>query len=257
MAVNFHTRAGRFWCGIAFVFLSVLVESSWAEGERLNIVTEEWAPYNYSDNGSLKGFSVDIARAIAKDLKADIDIQIFPSIRAKLMLEGNPRTMMITMLRTAEREDKYKWVGPLVDSSIYFYKKKGDPLVITTLEDVKKVRSICTRQAGLVFDRLMAAGFSNLNPSAVGGSSIYQMLINGRCDLAISDSPLGVMHVLKQMNYSLDAVVRTPVKFVELPAYIACSKDIPDAEIARWQKALDKIKVSDAYKAMVRDISEK
>ncbi|APW44044.1 hypothetical protein RS694_16890 [Rhodoferax saidenbachensis] len=257
MAVNFHWRVRRIWCVIAFVFLSVLVESSWADDEKLNIVTEEWAPYNYSENGSLKGFSVDIARAIAKDLKADIEIQIFPSMRAKLMLEGNPRTMMITMLRTAEREEKYKWVGPLVDSSIYFYKKKGDPLVISTLEDAKKVHSICTRQAGLVFDRLVAAGFSNLNPSAAKGSSIYKMLINGRCDLAISDSPLGVIHVLKQMNYSLEAVVRTPVKFVELPAYIACSKDIPDAEITRWQKALDKIKVSDAYKAMIRDISDK
>ncbi|KQV88181.1 ABC transporter substrate-binding protein [Pelomonas sp. Root1237] len=241
---------------IAFAVSCALAGSCWAADRRLSIVTEEWAPYNYSEDGALTGFSVEVVRAIAQALNADIDIQLMPSMRAKASLEGNQRTMLITMLRTPERETKYKWIGPLGDSSIYFYKRKGNPLEVSTLEDTKKVRSICSRRGGLTTSRMQAAGFTNLEAGASDGKAVYRMLIFGRCDLAVSDSPLGVIHLLKQMNYSLDAVVQTPVKLITSPIYIACSKDISDAEIARWQAALDKLKSSGAFQAILKKYTE-
>lgn len=228
------------------IFFGVVLVSPWSE-ERLSVVTEEWAPYNYEDEGLVKGFSVDLLREIALDLKQPIEIELVPSMRAKAMLEGNPRTMMITMLRTADRESKYKWIGPLGDTSIYFYQRKNSPLVISSLEDAKKVGSIACRQSGLVYSLLRAAGFTNLEAVATSGQSVYEMLLRGRTDLAVSDSPLGVIYLLKQMNYPLDAVVQTPVKIVELPAYIACSKDIPDSEVELWQKSLDRLKKSGRF----------
>ena len=69
---------------------------------------------------------------------------------------------MITMLRTQELEQRYQWIGPLGDGVIYFYKMQGNPLVISTLEDAKKVRLIACRHAGLVFNRdFPLAPFSN------------------------------------------------------------------------------------------------
>lgn len=233
-----------------------LVASAWAANPKLKIVTEEWAPYNYSEAGVPKGFSVEIVQAIAQSLGTDIDIQLLPSMRAKASLESNQRTMLITMLRTPERETQYKWIGPLGDSAIYFYKREGSPLAIATLEDAKKVSSICARQGGLAISRLRAAGFTNLDAGASDGKTVYKMLIFGRCDLAVSDSPLGVSHLLKQMNYPLDAVVQTPVKLLTSSAYIACSKDIPDTEIARWQMALDKLKASGAFQTILKKYME-
>jgi polar amino acid transport system substrate-binding protein len=240
---------------IAMAACSVLAGASWAADQKLHIVTEEWAPYNYSEDGALKGFSVDIVRAIAQGLNADIDIQLLPTMRAKASLEGNRRTMLITMLRTPERENKYKWIGPLGDSSIYFYKRKGDPLEVSTLADAKTVRSICSRQGGLTTSRLLAAGFTNLETGASDGNGVYRMLIFGRCDLAVGDAPLGVTHLLKQMGFAPDAVVQTPVKLITSPLYIACSKDISDAEIARWQAALDNLKSSGVFQALLKKYS--
>lgn len=241
---------------IALAAGCALAGACWAAEQKLSIVTEEWAPYNYSEDGAIKGFSVEIVRAIAQGLNADIDIQLLPTMRAKASLEGNKRTMLITMLRTPERETKYKWIGPLGDSAIYFYKRKGNPLGVATLEDAKSVRSICSRQGALTTSRLLAAGFTNLETGASDGTAVYRMLIFGRCDLAVSDSPLGVVHLLKQMNYPPDAVVQTPVKLISSPIYIACSKDIPDAEIARWQAALDKLKSSGVFQAILKKYSE-
>jgi len=241
---------------MALALSCALSGACWAAGQKINIVTEEWAPYNYSKDGGLTGFSVEIVRAIAQQLDADIDMQLLPSMRAKASLEGNRRTMLITMLRTPERETKYKWIGPLGDGAIYFYKRKGSPIEVATLEDARKVRSICSRYGGVTTAKLQAAGFTNIEAGATDGQAVYKMLMLGRCDLAVSDSPLGVIHLMKQIGHAPDAVVQTPVKLVASPLYIACSKDISDAEIARWQAALDGLKSSGAFQAILKKYAE-
>lgn len=227
-----------------FIFFA---STLWAQDSKLYIVTEEWAPYNYTEDDVLKGVSVEIVQNIISEIKANAQINIFPSMRASRMLNSGNRMMLITMMRTPEREEKYNWIGPLGDAAIYFYKKKGNPIVISTLEEAKKVPLIACRHAGLVFNVLKAAGFTNLDSSATDGISIYKKLLHGRCDLGISDVPLGVRYILKQMDYPVDALVQTSVKVVEAQLYIACSRDIPISEIAIWQKALDKMKASGVY----------
>jgi len=254
---GFAARCARaLACLVSWALAGLPVGSCLAADQRLSIVTEEWAPYNYAEGGVVKGQSVEVVQALARSLAVPIDIQLLPSMRATVALDSQPRTMMITMLRTPEREARYKWIGPLGESSIYFYKRKGSPLAINSLEDAKKVPLICARQAGLTVSRLRAAGFTNLNSSAFEGKAVYRMLLFGRCDLAVSDSPLGVAHALKQMGFPPDAVVQTPVKILSLPLFIACSKDFPDAEIARWQTALDAMKRSGAFQAILRKYGE-
>ncbi|MEK7394943.1 MAG: ABC transporter substrate-binding protein [Fibrobacterota bacterium] len=173
-------------------------------------------------------------------------------MRASQILNSEPRTVMITMLRTPDREKQYKWIGPLGDGAIYFYKKKGSALVVESIDDAKNARSVACRNAGLVRNVLREKGFKNLDATAASGESIYRKLMTDRCDLAVSDAPLGVKHLLKQWRLPLDTIVQTPVKIVESRMYIACSKDIPDAEIDLWQHALDKLKATGVYDAIGR-----
>lgn len=236
---------------VLFVF-TFFTATLWAQESEITIATEEWAPYNYTENGVLKGSSVEIVQNIIDDLQANAQIRVYPNMRTTQILNGTSRAMMITMFRTPEREEKYNWIGPLAEGAIYFYKKKGDPLVISTLEDAKKVKTIATRHAGLVFSTMKAAGFTNMDSTANDGISIYKKLLTGRCDLAISDSPLGVKYLLKQLNYSPDALVQTAVSIVDSQLYIATSKDIPPNEIARWQESLDKMKASGVYDQILK-----
>lgn len=243
-------------CAVAGALAVLPVGAGWGADQKLNVVTEEWPPYNYVEGGVVKGLSVEVVQALARALEVQIDIRLLPSMRTTVALDNQPRTLMITMLRTPEREARYKWIGPLGESSIYFYKRKGSPLAIDSLEDAKKVPLICARHAGLTVSRLKAAGFANLDASALDGKAAYRMLLFGRCDLAVSDSPLGVAHALKQLGVPPDAVVQTPVKLLSLPLFIACSKDIPDAEVARWQAALVELKRSGAFQAILKKYGE-
>jgi len=223
-----------------------------AQPKPVALVTEEWAPYNYTGVGKLEGYSVEIVQALEKELHLDCPIRMLPGMRAKLVLESQPRTMMITMLRTPERETLYKWIGPLGDGAIYFYKRKGNPLVVTSLEEARKAPLVACRNGGLVRNRLREDGFSNLDTTATDGPSIYRKLLLGRCDLAVSDAPLGVRHLLREWKLPPDTLVQTSVKIVESPLYIACSRDIPDTEIAAWQAALENLRTAGTLDALWR-----
>lgn len=108
---------------------------------------------------------------------------------------------------------------------------------------------IASRQAGLVFNTLTALGFSNLDASAYSSKQLYGKLLRGRADLAISDSPLGVRYLLKQMGLAEDALQQTPVKLLESDLYIAASLDFSDSEIALWQQALNRLKARGSWSA--------
>jgi polar amino acid transport system substrate-binding protein len=231
---------------------SVLPAAPWADERKLSVITEEWAPYNFSEDGVLKGFSVEVVQRILEKLNLKITIEALPSMRTTMVLSSVPYTMMITMLRTPERESKYKWVGPLGDGAIYFYKKSTSPIEFSSLSDAMKARQVACRHGGLVLDTLNSLGFANLDHTSTNGESVYRKLLLDRCDLAISDTHLGVRHILKKLNLPANTLTQTSIKLIEAPLYIACSLDIPDQEIARWQKALDGLKVSGQFAEILK-----
>ena len=224
----------------------LLISTSHAK-EDILIVTEEWAPYNYSVDGKVTGFSTEIVQNILKVLKKNYEIQIMPSMRTTRTLKNRPRTMMISMFRTPERESKYKWIGPLVDASIYFYKRRDNPLKIENLNDLKNVKSICSRHAGLIPKLLTEKGFKNVDKGGTRGIQIYQRLLLGRCDLAISDADLGVRYNLKQLNIKDNMLEKIPISIFDAKLYIVASNDISDEEIQQWQTALDTLKANGIY----------
>ena len=183
------------WNKILFscvIIMELMVSASYAE-EDILIVTEEWAPYNYSADGKITGFSTEIVQNILELLKKSYEIKILPSMRSSNTLNTRPRTMMFSMFRTPERESKYKWIGPLVDASIYFYKRRDNPLKIESLDDMKNANlSVCSRHAGLIPDLLTEKGFENVDKGGTQSIQMYKKLLAGRCDLAISDADLGV-----------------------------------------------------------------
>lgn len=232
-------------------FLLILLPTSFVHSENLTIITEEWPPFNYTENSELKGFSTEIVQLIMKDLNVLAKPLVLPSARGIKLFNIKSRAMFYSIIQTSERKPLYKWIGPFGEQSIYFFKKKNSKLKINSIEDAKKVKSICSRSQGLVFNMLTKAGFKNLD-TGVSGEGIYLRALNDRCELAIGESSAGVKYWLKKNKKPTDALVQTSVKLISSPLYIAASKDIPDDEIANWQNSLDKIKASKEYSALVQ-----
>lgn len=226
-------------------FLSIPNTSVYAQ-KSIKFITENWPPYNYVEDNKLKGFSTEIVRLVMKELKIDEHIEVFPSMRARKVLDSSKRTILFSFIRTKERENHYKWIGPFGSQSIHFYKRKDSPFDIQNLEDAKKVESICCRNGGLVFNKLTKMGFKNLDKST-SAKSIYLKAIVGRCDLAISETPSGFNYWMNELKRPKDALVQTPAKITSTPLYIVATKDFSDKEIADWQAALDRVISSKKY----------
>lgn len=217
----------------------------------ISIITEEWPPYNYTDNHELTGFSTEIIKMVMQDLNRNDKILVLPGPRAMKVFHDTPRSMFFSMIQTKERKPLYKWIGPLGEQSIYFYKKNGSRIDIKNLEDVKKVKSICSRGTGLVYSMLTEGGFKNLD-TGVSGEGIYLRMINDRCELAIGETHEGVRILLKKTNQPENAVIKTPVRLINSPIYLVANPKIPDHEVKQWQKSLEKVLASQEYKALVQ-----
>ena len=248
-------RGGMLWflllalCGVPGVGLALPL----ARDASINLITEEWPPYNYTEPAGLTGVSVQIVRSLLVELGHSDTIKLYPSERAKKIMDANPRSMLFSMFRTPQREAQYKWIGPIGHDTIYFYQRKDSLLQIKTLADAKGVSMIACRQAGLVFNMLTEAGFTNLDSSAYNSRQVYSKLLRGRVELAISDSPQGVSYLLKQMGVPPDALRQTPVMVVGSDLYIAASLDFSDDEIARWQLALDRLRTRGVIDQIYRE----
>lgn len=250
-------RIGRGVCYLALLLALGLTgtnaDARTPDHTPLTIITEEWPPYNYSEEGELKGVSVEIMKAVLKELGRSDPIQVYPSQRAKKMLDTLPNTIFFSLFRTKEREPRYKWIGPIGFDAIYFYQRKGDPRQINSMEDASKVPLIACRQAGLVYDTLQKAGFKNLDAKAHSSNQIYWKLLKGRSDLAISDSPLGVKYFLKKQGLAPDSLRQTSVMVARSDLYIVGSLDIPDAEITRWQQTLLRLRDNGTIEKIYRE----
>ena len=217
-----------------------------AQNPPLKLITQDWAPYNYRENRELKGFSVEIVREIMKELKVEYEIILLPHARGQIVADREPNILMFSRFRTPKREKKYKWIGPISESNIYFYKRKSDPRIFRTLADAKKVEIVTSLPSGLIHSFLIKNGFKNI----IGSTTIaghFLQLVNNRVDLVANTTPIGMTYYLKKANIPISTVEQTPIKILEFPLYISCSKSIPDHVIGKWQKALDKVKSSEKY----------
>ncbi len=226
--------------------LVIGVSQALAKEGALTIITENWPPYNYEENGEVKGFSTEIVQAIIKKLNLSYEVQLLPGARGEKLLDEGSHVMNFSLFRTSERETRYKWIGPIAEDAIYFYKKKGNPLEIATLEDAKNVKRVACRHKGLVLSVLQKEGFTNLDLTTKP-KRIVRKVAMGIVDLSVSETPLGVRYWLTKAKLPTDSLEQTPVKLVEFPLYIACTKDIPDQVIQQWQDALEQIKASATY----------
>ncbi len=210
------------------------------------LLTEDWPPYNYINGNNLTGFSVEIVREIMKDLKLDIRIQVLPGARGEIYTQKRSNCMLFSLFRNAERDRHYKWIGPLAEEGVYFYKLKGSNLKINSVDDARKVGRIATRSEGVILEELIKRGFTNLDHTSTSEGQILK-LIYGRADL-IPQTPLSVRYRTKRMGYSYDLLEQTHAQLFKLPIYIACSKEMPDEIINRWNLSLKKLKASGKYK---------
>lgn len=211
--------------------------------ENFQILTEEFPPYNYQQDGKVLGISTEITREIIKRLGHPDNIQIKPWAEAYKQAQQENNIIIFSTTRTRTREKLFKWVGPLVPNNTVLFARKNSNFSIKSLEDAKKVKSIGVYQDDFGELLLKSNGFENLQ-SVLDNWQNVTRLVNGEIDLWIANELTG-----KYMAKELDLTdqIEKIYDVQEDYMYLAFSKSTDDKIIKKWQKALDEMHADGTY----------
>jgi polar amino acid transport system substrate-binding protein len=215
---------------------------------RLHILTEDNPPFNFTDEkGTITGQSTEIVRQILKATSTDATFELLPWSQSYTLAQSAPGTALYSTARLPSREGLFKWVGPIGFDDNYFYTRRGSDLVINTLDDARKLKSIAVYKddSNQVF--LSGQGFTNLDISE-NDTQCIQKLVNGQVDAWLGPA-LGMPFVAYRAGINPAEI--TAAKYaVRNDFYIAFNKDVPDSTAQAWQKALDDLKKEDSSGGM-------
>lgn len=210
----------------------------------------------FDEKGELRGkqyagkraFYVEVVREMMSLMNHPKKIQHIPLKRGLIMVEGEMNVAFFNVSRTPERENMVKWVGPIREEADYFYEMKNAPTGITTLEDAKKVKSICVLNGGVHESFLKKNNFTNIDTSN-SYIGCFKMLKEGRVNLTPTDCST-ISEKLKQAGILSDQIQQTPVVLLVSKGYLAFSKNIPDDIVQKWQNAFEQVKKSGKYQLL-------
>lgn len=193
-----------------FCWFIILFSSILSAEEEITIVTELMPPYQQMVEGKVTGKATRIIKKTMACAEIKTKIQLLPWKRAYYSALNNKNTLIYSIAKTPERDNKFIWIGTIFDTSIILFKLKSrTDIVINNFKDIKKYRLGLLR-SGFITDYFIQHGFIPGKDFTFyeEESSKIPMLKQGRFDL-IDGSPLIIHSSLpsnKMQRYKLQPV---------------------------------------------------
>ncbi|MBA6390274.1 ABC transporter substrate-binding protein [Colwellia sp. BRX10-3] len=163
------------------------------EYENVHIVTEHLAPYQIGENYELIGGAVGVQmqRLFNKVLPKN-KIEVLPWARAYQIALDRPNTIIFSMVRTPERENKFIWIGKVAQVTTELITLKDSKLQpIKSLSELKGI-PIGVKRLDAITTFLIDRGFQ-FNKELVeiiNTFSTMQMLEKGRIEVIPSNKQI-------------------------------------------------------------------
>ncbi len=216
----------------------------------LQIVADDFPPYNYVDNGEITGVSTEIVQAVLKELDLDVEIEIYPWARAYDLALKQKNVLIFTIARSLKREHLFKWIGPVgeYNAGLFALVNRTD-IEVGSLEDARKYNIGATREdvrtqylLDHAFKRIQQVHRNELN---------IEKLVKGRIDLWL-ENELTAYHLLKKNGYE-KGIVRKLFEFeVGTGGYMAFSNKTPDSLVSDFRAALKRIHDKGIYEKILQ-----
>ncbi|MBH9554283.1 substrate-binding periplasmic protein [Inhella gelatinilytica] len=142
-------------------------------------MTADLAPFAMAGAAPGQGALVDLTRAMAKRAGLQLEVEFVPWARAQQDAQQQPRTLILPLTRTPEREASYTWVARLSWHPFGFQGLKRQPRV-QSIEHAKTLRVGVLRGAPQQ-QQLQDLGFTQVVLVA-NNTDLHRMLQEGMVD---------------------------------------------------------------------------
>ena len=229
--------------GLICVFIILVLAAIDINAMELKIVAEDYPPFEYKEDGKIKGFTVEIIQTLLNKTGYQGKFHIFSWARAEKTALEEENVLIHTLTRSEKRENLYKWVGSVAPRELYFFKlREREDIQINVLEDAKKYTAgTVTGQSST--GNLIADGF-------IEGKHIFSVardfqnvrkLYLGRIDLICMIEPVFYSRI-KNLGLDRGKVEKAFLIDGSREYYMAFSKQTSDKIVNQFRKALDTIK---------------
>ncbi len=89
-----------------------------AAEEELLVMTEQFPPFNFQEDNTVKGLSTQIIRKLMEEAHLKYRIELVPWKRAYNTALNRPNTLIYTMAKTESRKDKFHWIGKISNRKV-------------------------------------------------------------------------------------------------------------------------------------------
>lgn len=211
--------------------------------DKINLLTENFPPYNMADDGKnfardehITGIAADIVREMFKRAGIDYTLTLrFPWERIYGMALEQPNYGVFVTARLPEREELFKWVGPIGPDDWVLLARGDSPINLTSLDQARQY-NIGAYKGDAIAEHLDGQG---LQPQlALRDQENVKKLIDGKIDLWATGDPAGRYLARQDGVTGLKRVLR----FDSAELYLALNKQVADETVQKLQKALDQMR---------------
>ena len=231
--------------------LSLLCGAAQAAPEQINLLTENFPPYNmavdgknYARDENVQGIAADIVREMFQRAGIDYTLTLrFPWERVYKMALETPGYGVFVMARLPEREALFKWVGPIGPDDWVLLARADSPINITSLEQARGY-NVGAYKGDAIAEHLAAQG---LQPAlALRDQTNVEKLQSGEIDLWATGDPAG-RYLAKQQGVT---GFKRVLRFEDAQLFLALNKETADETVAKLQAALEQMKSDGTVEAI-------
>ena len=215
----------------SLLYVVCLVLSWWTVAQdmlqtKLLAVANNSSQLQYYDNGENKDPSIGILKAVLQQAQLEANVEFMPWVRAFSIAKNKPNTLILSMIRTPDREADFHWIIKVSNLSRVFISLRDKPE--NKVDDMQQAKQelIAVVQGSASYNELTANGFSEQqNLYVVTDSELMVTLLeSGRVDL-VYDDPINIRSTLdKRGKKDLAIRYKTIEAENERSSYIAINK---------------------------------
>jgi len=228
-----------------------------AASQPLLFVTEHSPPFQFmGESNDVDGFTTEIVKEALKLTPYQYQIKIYPWSRSFFLAQSKENTCIYLMSRDKERENKFRWIAPIVSTNDYFIGlSERTDITINSIEDVKKYRVAVLREDRTYYDLIKRGFVENKNLYVINDSTSMLKLLTKRkqIDFILADT-INVKYraMFNDIDYGL---FKTYLKLKETPTalYLACSLKTSDEVIKNLSKAILTIKENGSFDKILKN----
>lgn len=223
--------------------------SPFALGERLRLVSDDWAPYVYEQNGQPRGIDYEVTTEVLRRLGYEVQWQFMPFKRCLAMIEQGQADGIMDVFQVESRHPYLLYVPePMSTAELILFQTKARRHEVSSLDEL----------AGLTVGTSpgynYSAAFNNAEffkrEAAPTHEANFGKLPLGRIDLAITDRRVG-LHVIRLMGLE-QQIEALPLVVSRQPQYLGLARKPGREALAQaFAEELRRFKQEPAYGAIM------